>query len=230
MLKSANLILLVNEMATQFSTIINKDDFQLETPPWPMTALILCGGKSTRMGRPKAFLPYRGTLMITHMIELVRQLFSEVLLVTNEPELFDGLEMDTVKDIIPHRGPLGGILSGLLIASHHHSFVIACDMPFIDRKLISEMVKKGHNSDMLVLMHDKGIEPLIGIYSKSCLRALEESLFAGQTSLSDFALGLNAKVFFCSDLSSDRDKNVLPPYFDIDTPQDYTTAIMRNYQ
>ena len=226
--KNANLILLVNSMSTQFSTITNKDDLELGTPPWPMTALILCGGKSTRMGRPKAFLPYRGTLMITHMIDLVRQLFSEVLLVTNEPELFDGLEIDTVKDIIPYRGPLGGILSGLLIASHHHSFVMACDMPFIDHKLISEMVKKGLNSDMLVLMHEKGIEPLIGIYSKGCLKALEESLFSGQTSLSDFALGLNAKVFFCSELLSGRDKGVLPPYFDIDTPQDYTTAIMRS--
>ncbi len=191
-----------------------------------MTALVLCGGKSTRMGRPKAFLPYRGTTMITHITELTKRLFSEVLLVTNEPEAFDGLEIDTVKDILPHRGPLGGILSGLLIASHQQCFVIACDMPFIDEKLISEMVKKKHTGDMLVLMHEKGIEPLIGIYSKSCIRALEESLFAGQTSLNDFASGLNAKVFFYSEPASKNNKGFLPPYFDVDTPQDYTAAIM----
>ncbi len=212
-------------MSTQTNTINNPNIVQVGAPPWPMTALILCGGKSTRMGRPKAFLPYRGTLLITYMIDLVRQLFSEVLLVTNEPELYEDLEIDTVKDILPHRGPLGGILSGLLIASHQQSFVIACDMPFIDTNLISEMVKKGHTGDMLVLMHEKGIEPLIGIYSKSCIKTLEESLFAGQTSLSDIASGLNAKVFYCAELLSQNKENFLPPYFDIDTPQDYAAAI-----
>lgn len=215
-------------MITTTNTII-KNNKQLGAPPWPMTALVLCGGKSTRMGRPKAFLPYRGTLMITHIITLVRQLFAEVLLVTNEPDLFDGMDIDTVKDIIPHRGPLGGILSGLLIASYQKSFVIACDMPFINAQLITEMVKKGQNSDMLVLMHDKGIEPLVGIYSKSCAGALEESLFAGKTSLSDFATSLNAQVVFCSDLAN-KNKNLLPPYFDIDTPQDYTAAIMSTHK
>ncbi len=226
--RNANQITPVIKMSTA-SSIITENCIEVNLPPWPMTALILCGGKSTRMGRPKAFLPYRGTLMITHIVDLVRQLFSEVLLVTNEPELYDGLQIDTVRDIIPHRGPLGGILSGLMIASYNHSFVIACDMPFIDSKLITEMVKKGHKSDILVLMHDRGIEPLIGIYSKSCITALEESLFSGKTSLSEFASGLNAQVLFCSDLQN-KDKNLLPPYFDIDTPQDYTTAIMSGHK
>jgi molybdenum cofactor guanylyltransferase len=211
------------------SSIITKSDIQINSPPWPMTAIILCGGKSTRMGRPKAFLPYRGTLMITHIVDVVSQLFSEVLLVTNEPETFDGFEIDIVKDIIPHRGPMGGLLSGLLIASHNHSFVIACDMPFIDTKLITEMVKKGIKNDMLVLMHERGIEPLIGVYSKSCINALEESVFSGKTSLSDFTSGLNAPVLFYSHLSN-KDKTLLPPYFDIDTPQDYTAAIMSNHK
>lgn len=212
-------------MITKPNTIPENNQANYQSPPWPLTALILCGGKSTRMGRPKAFLPYQGTLMITHIIDLVRQLFAEVLLVTNEPELFDGLEIDIVKDILPHRGPLGGILSGLLIASHHHSFVIACDMPFISSNLIEEMVGGRKNSDVLVLTHDNGIEPLIGIYSKNCIKALEESLFVGETSLHDFVSGLKAETFFCSDVLSGADKNVLPPYFNIDTPQDYTTAI-----
>lgn len=115
----------------------------------------LCGGKSTRMGRPKEFLPYQGTSMISHMIDTMRGLFTEVLLVTNEPELFDGFEIDIVKDILPHRGPVGGILSGLLIANNHHSFVVACDMPFINRQIIECMVKQHEGSDVLVLKHDQ---------------------------------------------------------------------------
>lgn len=213
-------------MGTAFSTI-SKYTEELGSPPWPLTALILCGGKSTRMGRPKAFLPYRGTLMISHIIDLALQLFSEVLLVTNEPDSFENLKIDIVKDIIPNRGPLGGILSGLLIANHEQCFVLACDMPFVSSKLISEMIKKGQKSDMLVLMHDKGIEPLIGIYSKNCISALEEALFSGKTNLHEFASNLKPQVLFCPDIAS-RGRNFLPPYFDIDTPQDYTAAIMSN--
>ena len=94
---------------------------------------------------------------------------------------------------------------------------------------IRSLVEKGHNSDLLVLMHDKGIEPLIGIYSKNCIPALEESLFSGQTSLNDFASTLKPQVLLCSDMAN-RNKNLLPPYFDIDTPQDYTAAIMSNHK
>ena len=164
-------------------------------------------------------------MMINHIIDVVRQLFAEVLLVTNEPELFDGFEIDIVKDILPYRGPLGGILSGLLIAGNHHSFVFACDMPFISREVIEGMVKQHKGSDVLVLRHDQGIEPLIGIYSKKCVKALEESLFVGETNLHDFVSGLNAQTFFYSPDTNGNAKNSLPPYFNIDTPQDYTTAI-----
>ncbi len=212
-------------MAPIPSTIAQNTQINYQSPPWPLTALVLCGGKSTRMGRPKAFLPYQGTLMINHIIGLVGQLFTEVLLVTNEPELFDGFEIDIVKDILPYRGPLGGILSGLLIAGNQHSFVFACDMPFINREIIEGMVKNHQDNDLLVFSHDQGIEPLIGIYSKKCIKALEEALFVGETNLHDFVSGLNAQTFFYLPDTKDSVKNPLPPYFNIDTPQDYAAAI-----
>lgn len=212
-------------MATMPSIIKQDTQINYQSPPWPLTALILCGGKSTRMGRPKAFLPYRGTLMINHIINLIRQLFTEVILVTNEPELFDGFAIDIVKDILPHRGPLGGILSGLLIANNDHSFVTACDMPFISREVIEGMVKEHEGNDVLVLKHDQGIEPLIGIYSKKCIKALEESLFVGQTNLNNFVSTLNAEIFFYPVSPTANGTKSLPPYFNIDTPQDYAAAI-----
>jgi len=212
-------------MDTAYSTIAQDADIIYQSPPWPLTALILCGGKSTRMGRSKAFLPYRGTVMINHIIDVVRQLFAEAILVTNEPDLFDGLAIDIVKDILPYRGPLGGILSGLLIAGNYHSFVFACDMPFISREVIEAMVKQHKGSDLLVLKHDQGIEPLIGIYSKKCIKALEESLFVGEMNLHDFVSGLNAQTFSYARETNGSAKSSLPPYFNIDTPQDYTLAI-----
>jgi len=191
----------------------------------PLSCLILCGGKSRRMGRPKAFLPYNGTTMIAHVLEIAKEAFDEVLLIANEPEHFSDFGVNVVKDILPYRGPLGGLLSGLLVATNQRSFVLPCDMPFIGRELLKAMTACCHESDLLVLSHSDGIEPLVGVYSKRCIKPLEEALFAGAPSLSDFVSGLNAKTFDCTFSPEPRNAQGLPAYFDVDTPQDYCLAI-----
>jgi molybdenum cofactor guanylyltransferase len=107
------------------------------------------------------------------------ELFSEVVLVANDPESYSQLSVDVVKDIIPNRGPLVGILSALLVSQYDHVFIIACDMPLVDNKLMRSMAQQRHDTDVLVLAHEEGIEPLLGIYSKRCIQPLEESIFAG---------------------------------------------------
>lgn len=194
-----------------------------EALPLPLTALVLCGGRSRRMGRPKAFLPYEGTTMVEHILSTMKDLFAEVLVVANEAESYEDFEVDVVKDILPHRGPLGGILSGLLVAAHEYSFVIACDMPLVDRRLVREMTSSRHGNDVVVLRHKNGIEPLLGVYSKNCIKPLEESLFEGNLSVQDFLCGLKAQTFVCPDPSNEDE---LPPYFNVNTPQDYSRIIV----
>jgi molybdenum cofactor guanylyltransferase len=194
-----------------------------EALPLPVTALVLCGGKSRRMGRPKAFLPFEGTTMVNHVLNQVRDLFAEVFIVANEPDNYEDLGVDVVKDILPYRGPLGGILSGLLVAKHEYTFVIACDMPFVDKRLIREMTSARHGNDVVVLTHEMGVEPLLALYSKNCIKPLEESLFAGNLSLQEFLSGLKAQPFEYDLNPMGED---LPAFFNINTPQDYSRAIM----
>lgn len=197
-----------------------------ETLPLPVTGLILCGGKSKRMGRPKAFLPYEGSTIIGHIVSQIKDLFSEIFIVANEVESFEDLGVDVVKDILPHRGPLGGILSGLMTSSNHYAFVMACDMPLIDVSLIRDVVAQREDNDVVVLSHPQGIEPLFGVYSKNCIKPLEESLFAGNLSVQDFLSGLKAGIF---EWEGDRfDAEALPPFFNINTPQDYTQVITKS--
>jgi molybdopterin-guanine dinucleotide biosynthesis protein A len=193
-----------------------------EALPLPVTALVLCGGRSRRMGRPKAFLPYGGTTMINHIVGVVRELFAETFIVANEPEAFEDLEVDVLKDILPYRGPLGGILSGLLVSQYSHAFVIACDMPLVEVGLIRQLVGKRHNADVVVASHEDGIEPLLGVYSKACIKPLEESLFNGELSLKEFLSGLNSSTF-----EVDENADELPSYFNVNTPQDYSRLVTR---
>ncbi|MBN8659208.1 MAG: molybdenum cofactor guanylyltransferase [Candidatus Obscuribacter phosphatis] len=192
-----------------------------EALPLDLTALILCGGRSKRMGRPKAFLPYGGTTMIQHILTNIKDLFSETFLVSNEPESYEDFEVDVVKDILPYRGPLGGILSGLLISQHSHAFVIACDMPLVSARLIRELCARRFEHDVVVAAHEEGLEPLLGVYSKNCIKPLEESLFNGDLSLKDFLAGLNTSTY---EISEDNETS-LPPYFNVNTPQDYSRLV-----
>ncbi len=196
-----------------------------EPLPLPVTGLILCGGRSKRMGRPKAFLPYGGSTIVEHLLATTRDIFNEVYLVTNEPDSFAHVSDDVVKDILPYRGPLGGILSGLLVANNPHAFVIACDMPLIKMPLIRHMASQRHDTDVLVLSHKEGLEPLLGIYSKNCIKPLEESLFAGQLKVHDFLQGLKAKLYQYDD--SQVSGAELPPYYNVNTPQDYSVVLTK---
>ena len=196
-----------------------------EPLPLQVTGLILSGGKSKRMGRPKAFLPYEGSTVLGHIVSEIKDLFSEIFIVANEVESYEDLGVDVVKDILPHRGPLGGILSGLMTSSNHYAFVMACDMPLIDKRLVRELVSRRQDNDVVVLSHPQGIEPLFGVYSKNCIKPLEESLFAGNLSVQDFLSGLKAGIYEW--MPERADAEMLPPFFNINTPQDYSRVIAR---
>ncbi len=74
-----------------------------------LTAVIIAGGKSSRMGQDKALMRFRGRTIIEHSLSLLSPLFSRVAVNTNRTEEFDFLNVQTFPDIIPDAGPLGGI-------------------------------------------------------------------------------------------------------------------------
>lgn len=192
------------------------------TAPLQMSGIILCGGNSTRMGRPKAFLPYAGSTIIEHKLDQMQSLFAEVFLVTNQPEQFSHVSANVVKDIVPEKGPVAGILSGLLVSVFEHCFVVPCDMPLLDNYLIRAMSARRHGLDMLLYEHDV-VEPLVGIYSRRCATVLEQALFNSHER-QDLLAGLKTETF--KGPRTDIRK-ILPPHFDVDTAGDYGKLIGR---
>lgn len=194
-----------------------------EALPLPLTGIILCGGRSTRMGRPKTFLPFEGKTIIEHLLDTFNHLFDEVFLVTNEPDTLSHLSAQVVKDILPYRGPICGILSGLLVARNEQVFVVAGDMPLVDKKLVRAMASQRHNSDVVVLSHSEKIEPLFGVYSKNCIKTLEDALFSGDLAVMDLLSGLKATTYeYPQELVASLQ---LPSYFNVNTPEDYSELL-----
>ena len=136
------------------------------------TLLLLAGGGSSRMGVPKSLLDYQGQPLITHIYNRLAPMFSEILLSVSGNEKLPA-ELDSVKrvvDTVPAFGPVAGIAAGLAEARHGTVFVVACDIPTIDRVLVAEMLKSSLDFDIVVpRTYDGHFEPLFAAYDRRLL-------------------------------------------------------------
>ncbi len=144
-----------------------------------VTGVILAGGESRRMGSNKSLLPLAGARFIDHVYRRMAELFNEVIIVTNTPDLYKEIPCRKVPDIYYAQGALAGVHSGLAHARCEKIFVVACDMPFISAKVVKEICNHADQGDLVVPYSSNGHEPLHALYCKSCLPAMEEVLDAG---------------------------------------------------
>jgi len=126
------------------------------------------------MGKNKAFIKIDGVPIIQRIHNLFKTLFSEILIVTNEVELFQNFQAKIHRDLIPGQGALGGLYTGIYHSSFQHSFCAACDMPFLKGTLIRYLIQKIEDYDVVVPKTEDGLQPLHAFYSKNCLAPIRE--------------------------------------------------------
>lgn len=140
------------------------------------SGVILAGGKSSRMKFNKAFAPIGKTIVIDMIIEKFFALFDEVIIITNEPELFSNYPVKVHTDIFPYHGPVSGIHAGLSYASNDRIFVQGCDMPFVNPRVVEYMVGKLGHHDAVVPVIKSYLQPTSAVYRNSCLDLLTSCL------------------------------------------------------
>ncbi len=94
------------------------------------TGVVLAGGRSSRMGRDKALIPYAGRTLLERALDILEPQVQE-LLVIGDPMKYGHVGPFVVADDIPGVGPLGGIVTAMRYASHDRLLVLACDMPHV---------------------------------------------------------------------------------------------------
>lgn len=143
-------------------------------------AIILTGGKSSRMGRPKALLPFDGEPLIVHIVRALRSMFAEAVVVAAPEQELPPMPATVARDEVPYQGPAGGIYYGLKAAGAKYAFVTSCDVAFINQPLIAFLVSRIPNCDVVVPYWDERLQPLHAVYRKSLLPLLKEQLELGQ--------------------------------------------------
>ena len=154
-----------------------------------VSAIVLAGGRNLRFGRSKALEAIGGKSLIEGVIERLRPLVSQILIVTSQEQadIPAVAEAEILIDLYPDKGPLGGIYTGLMVSRYSHSIVVACDMPFLNAELLRCMIELSSDFDAVVpRLGEEMAEPLHAIYSKSCLESMKTRLESNQLGVHSF--------------------------------------------
>ncbi len=153
-----------------------------------VAGIVLAGGKSQRMGADKARLVTKdGRPLILSVVEALKGVCSEVVVVTDVPGRYADLALPArhVTDIVPDRGPMGGLHAGLMVIEAPCALTVACDMPFLNPRLLHYMTALPKDYQALVPNIGGRWQPLHAIYTKACLTTVEYLLDRGALALTD---------------------------------------------
>ena len=140
------------------------------------TAVVLAGGKSSRMGRPKSLLLFDGEPLISHIVRTLRRMFNETVIVASPEQELPDLPAILVSDEVAYQGPVGGLYYGLTAASGKFCFVTSCDVPFLNPSLIAYLVSQIADRDVVVPYWENRFQPLHAVYRTSVLPLLKAQL------------------------------------------------------
>lgn len=144
------------------------------------SAIILAGGKSSRMGRAKALLTFDGEPLIVHTVRLLAHLFPDIVVVAAPEQELPCLPVTLVRDTVGYQGPVGGICYGLQAAQQEVCFVTSCDAPFLQPALITYLVSRSPDYDVVVPFWQDRLQPLLAVYRQSVVPLLQGQLERGE--------------------------------------------------
>ena len=183
--------------------------------------ILLCGGKSRRMGQDKGSMNLNGKPMIIHVIKTLLNVADEIVVVLrdknqvdNYNKIFDKLKKDRSKlnictDILKDMGPLAGILAGLENISSDKAMVVPCDSPFISENFINKMFlysNESHFDAFVPKWPDGRLEPLHSIYKKDLKSNIKKLLKEDIKDVKSLIMELNVKYIEVNSLD-DTGKN-----------------------
>ena len=156
----------------------------LAPSPLSVGGLVLCGGRSTRMGLAKATLPFGPELMLQRVVRLLSQVVSPIAVVAAPgqelPPLPEGVII--TRDEREGRGPLEGLLAGLTALAPHcdAAYATSCDVPLLVPAFVREMIARLDGHDIAVPVEGQFHHPLAAVYRTSVTEVIGELLAADQ--------------------------------------------------
>lgn len=147
--------------------------------------VILAGGKSSRMGRPKDLLPWRDGTLLSELAKEVTACQLSCLIVSNHPELLSAQiapdrDVTIVRDAVASAGPVSGLVTAFQKTTHEALLVLSCDLPFMDREQIRRLLdyakRVQEHWDVIAVQEEGRLHPLVALYHRRTQINWEDAL------------------------------------------------------
>ncbi len=200
----------------------------MEATNTPVTGVILAGGQSRRMGQNKALMRLGDEPLIAHVIRQMKSVTDELLLITNERDLYTALKLPMYADIVPDMGALGGLHTGLTCAANSTVICVGCDMPLLQPNLLSHLVTLLGNHDAVVPCVQATdrftpvFQTLSAVYSERCLPVIDEMLSVGELRVHALYDRIDARIVEPHEWRAFDPRGL--SFFNINTPEDFEKA------
>jgi molybdopterin-guanine dinucleotide biosynthesis protein A len=199
----------------------------------PFSVVILAGGESSRMGRPKAVLPFAGTTIIERLIsELLGE--SEDVIVVAAPKLRETYSIEEalrenvgkirlIRDEVAFGGPVDALMRGLRAARHEAVFACSCDLPMLRAEVARKLCSMIEGYEAAIPEIAGKLQPLCAVYSWRSLEVFTAMVDQGERRLTAAVKRLNARRIDEPELLKfDPD---LTSFLNLNTPKDYERAL-----
>lgn len=191
-----------------------------------INSIVLAGGKSLRLGHDKISEKLGDKTLLEQVVARIDPFSGSIIIVTAHERTFASLSKNpkirVVTDILPGRGSLGGIYTGLVESDAFYNLVVAADMPFLNDSLIRYMIKVAEGYDFILPKVNGLFEPLHAIYSKNCVEPIKTILGQGKKIIIE--LCKYVKVRYIEREEVDRFDPKHLSFFNINTQEDLELA------
>jgi molybdopterin-guanine dinucleotide biosynthesis protein A len=191
-----------------------------------ISCILLAGGKSLRLGHDKVLEDVGNKSLLEQVMSRIDSLGREIIIVTTEERTLSHLasrsKWRTVSDIIPGKGSLGGVYTGLVTSDSFYNLVVACDMPFLNQSLLHYMIQVSDGFDFVLPRVNDHFEPLHAVYSKNCVAPIESMLKQGRIVITDLFDFVKVRYIEAEEIDRFDPKHL--SFFNINTKGDLELA------
>ena len=191
-----------------------------------ISCIILAGGKSIRFGHDKVLERIGNTSLLEQVISHVEPISKDIIIVTAKERTFAQLanhpKVKIVNDILPGKGSLGGIYTGLIKSESFYNLVVAADMPFLNESLLRYMIKVADGYDFILPHVNTWYEPLHAIYSRNCIDPIKSILEQGKKVIVELFNYVKVRYVDANEIDQFDPKHL--SFFNINTREDLERA------
>jgi len=155
------------------------------------SAIVLAGGRSTRMGVDKASVRVGGRRLLDRVLSVLADLFDDVVVVGRGPDALAPAGVRFVEDETPGLGPLGGLHTGLGVIRNPRALTVGCDMPFLTAEVVHELLEQDGAADATVAHLEGRAQPLLAVYARRVRPTVARLLASNDRSLMALLRTLN---------------------------------------